>query len=108
MGAWVTDFSPVGHYNTTVKEVFSTLTSPVFSELVIVLPGHGANALRWEPIFFKTLRWMYKFRPFKLVFLPEGPFFGREGVTRLEVAEALDSATANGFLSFLDSPPSVR
>ena len=89
-------------------EIFSTLKSPVFSELVIVLAGHWTGDLRWEDALFKTLRKMNEFRPFKLVFLLEGPFFGREGVARLAVAEALGSATEKGFLKFLGSPPTIR
>jgi len=89
-------------------EVFSTLKSPAFSELVIVLEGYKTATLHWEDTLFKTLRKMNEFRPFKLVFLLEGPFFGREGAARLVVAGVLDSATAKGFLDFLDSPPTVR
>jgi len=88
-------------------EEFSTLTSPVFSELVIVLASHEIAALHWEATSFETLRKMNEFRPFKLVFLLEGPFYGREEVARLAVTGALDSATANGFLKFLESPPTI-
>ena len=89
-------------------EIFSTLKSPAFSELVIVLAGHEITTLHWEDTLFKTLRKVNEFRPFKLVFLLEGPFFGRAGVARSAVAGVLDSATAKGFLDFLHSPPTIR
>ena len=110
MGDWVTDSSLVDHHSTKLLEVFSTLKSPVFSELVIVLGGHGVAASNWgdEGTLFKALRKMNELMPFKLVFLLEGPFFGKEGMARLVVAEALELATGQGFLDFLDSPPTVR
>ena len=99
MGAWVTN---------TIVKVFSTLKSRAFSELVIVLTGYETTTLHWEDTLFKTLREMDESRSFKLVFLLEGPFFGREEVARLAVAGVLDSAAAKGSLDFLNSPPIVR
>ena len=87
---------------------FSTLKSPAFSELVIVLTGYETAVLCWEDTLFKTLRKMNEFKSFELVFLLEDPFFGREGAVRSAMAQILDSATVNGSLDFLDSPPTVR
>ena len=85
-------------------EVFSTITSPVFSELVVAL-GLFETCLPWALLFFQALRTMNEVRPFKLVFLLEVLDF-REA--QQELMEALDSATAKGHLDFLNSPPTIR
>jgi len=87
-------------------EVFSTITSPVFSELVIVLAGSDMVYFRWKDM-FKTLCTMNEVRPFKLVFLLEVPDFSQEEA-RQKSARALDSVTVEGVLDFLDSPPTIR
>jgi hypothetical protein len=88
-------------------KVFSTITSPAFSEFVIVVGADEATYLPSEVALFETLRTVNEVRPFKLVFLLVAldPFWGE---TRRKLAEALDSVTAGGFLDFLDSPPAVR
>ena len=94
--------------------MFSTITSPVFSELVIVLAGDEMTHLPQEVMLFNTLRRMNEARHFELVFLFEGPcFVQREGQRVLgeaprELGEVLDSVIARGFLDFLDSPPTIR
>ena len=88
-------------------KVFSTITSPVFSELVIVIAGHAIIGLPWEVTFFETLGTMSETRPFKLVFLLEDSDFDQREAPR-ELTEALDSVVAKGFLDFLDSPPTIR
>lgn len=88
-------------------EVFSTITSPVFSELAIVIRGHVLIFLSQDFTLFETLRKMNQIRPFKLVFLAEAPESRQEKVRR-GLAEALDSVAAKGLLDFLDSPPTVR
>jgi hypothetical protein len=88
-------------------KIFSTITSPVFSELVILI---GANAVTDSPSgdpFFETLRMMNGVRPFKLVFLLVVPDQSREEARR-KLEEALGSVTARGLLDFFDSPPTVR
>jgi len=85
-----------------VVEVFSTITSPVFSEVVVVLEGRGVWLPR-EVELFKILRTMSKIRPFKLVFLLEDPS-SHPG----ELMRILDSENTSGFLDFLDSPPTIR
>ena len=87
-----------------VMEVFSTITSPVFSELVVALTLFE-TCLPWAPLFFEALRTMNEVRPFKLVFLLEVTDFLE---AQQELAEALDSATTRGLLDFLGSPPTIR
>ena len=95
-------------------EVFSTITSTVFSELVVVLAGDGITCLPHEVTMFETLRKMNEVRPFKLVFLFEGPSpvpsGGRSASVeaRWKLKEALDYVVTNGFLNFLDSSPIIR
>jgi len=99
--------------NAIVMGVFSTITSPVFSELVVVLP-HWRISLPHKDMFFQTLRKMYEVRPFELVFLFEGPCsVVREGhwksvEARFPLKEAVDDVNSKGFLDFLDSPPVIR
>ena len=94
--------------------MFSTITSPVFSELVIVLAGSSMTYLPEEVKLFETLRSMNELRPFKLAFLFEGRYFvqsDEEWVpmnARSELKKTLDSVAAKGFLDFLDSPPTLR
>jgi len=93
--------------DTNVIDIFSTITSSVFSELVIVITDKCSLYLPRE---FSLLRTMNEIIPFKLVFLLETskPF---QGKAQRELAGALESMTANGlldFLDFLDSPPTTR
>jgi len=98
-------------------EVLSAITSPVFSELVIVLwTDNHITRFPWNPVLFQTLRTMREVRPFELVFLLDmnSPHL-RHGEARRNVVEALrkftkalDSVIAKGLLDFLDSPPTIR
>ena len=87
-----------------VVDVFSTIRSPVFCELVVVL-ARLEIYLPWVVTLFKVLRMMNEVRPFNLVFLLEVLDF-REA--RQELMEVLDLVAAKGLLSFLDSPPTIR
>jgi len=87
-------------------EVFSTITSPVFSELVIVLTSRDVDYLHWGGL-FRTLRAMNEDRPFKLVFFLEGLHFSL-GEARRKLARALDSMITKGLFDFLDSSPTIR
>jgi len=85
--------------------VFSTIASPLFSELVIALRHHETD-LSHGITFLKALQRMNGVRPFKLVFLLEVSDFQEE---RRELTKALDSVTARGLLDFLiPRPPSVE
>ena len=94
-------------------EVFSTITSPVFSELVVVLKDDGIAYLPHEAMLFQTLRKMHGVRPFKLVFLFEGLCYVKWGrqrqlaEARQELKRALDYVISKGFLDFLNSPPTI-
>jgi glycerophosphoryl diester phosphodiesterase len=89
-------------------EVLSTITSPMFSELVIVLSSYMAMIdVPKEDTLVEALRRVNEGRPFKLVFMIKVPDrFQREA--RLRLVEALDSMTAKGLLDFLDAPPIIR
>ena len=86
-------------------DIFSTITSPTFSELVIVHTGYAMDHLPREVALFETLRKMNEVRRFKLVFLLEVEEFWDP---RRELSKALDSVAAKGLLDFLDSPPTIR
>ena len=86
--------------------LFSSITSPVFSELAIILKSYAVN-LPQEAELFETLRKMNEIRPFDLVFLLETSDFHQDGV-RQQLAGALDSISADGSLDFLRSSPSVH
>ena len=88
-------------------DVFSTIASPVFSELVIAHTGYAVATLPEEVALFETLRKMNGVRSFKLVFLLELSDSYEESVRR-ELAGVLDTVVATGFLDFLDSPPTIR
>jgi len=90
-----------------VMEVFSTIASPVFSELVIVLRIREISGLPSDVTLFEALRTMKEIRSFKLVFLLDVPSRSYEGGRR-GLAGALDLVNAEGLLDFLDSPPTIR
>jgi len=99
----------VENRHTIVVEVFSTITSPVFSELVIVLMDHEIPNLPSDPTFFEMLREMNELRPFKLVFSFDSLVFpGHMERAQRRLAEALDQVNAEGLLNFLDSPFTIR
>lgn len=86
-------------------KIFLTITSPVFSEVVIVLREYEIASLPSQVVLFQALRTMNKVKPFKLAFLVEiSGFYPEE---RQELAGALDSVIAKGLLDFLESPPSI-
>jgi hypothetical protein len=102
---WGYDFAPTRH--TIVTEVYLTITSPVFSELVIIIRANEAAFLPSGVKLFETLRTMDGIRPFKLVFLLVAPDSSL-GKARRILAGALGLVTAKGLLNFLDSPPTIR
>ena len=85
-------------------EVFPTITSPVFSEFVIVLTGNMVAYLPQQVSLFGTLRTVNEIRPFKLAFLLDVS----EGEVLRKLVGELDLVATNGFLDFLDSPPTIR
>ena len=104
---WVGCCSMVGDdRNTRVMKVFSTIASPVFAESVVVITGGYCCWLPQDVSLFQTLRRMNE-AIFKLVFLLEDSDPLPSGV-RQKLAKALEIATADGLLDFLDSPPIAR
>ena len=86
-------------------EVFSTITSPVFSELIIVFVDHVAYFCQ-NTTFFNALHAMNEVRPFNSVFLFEVSDPPRWRVLQGS-AEALELMVATGTFDFLSSPPTV-
>ena len=84
--------------------VFSTITSPEFSELVIFI-GSSVAYLAQNIKFFETLRRMHEVRPFKLVFLFKA---SDRWNTPQGVAKAVGLVIEKGLVDFLDSPPAIR
>jgi len=97
--------------HTLVEELLSSVTSPAFSELAIVIEDNSIHLLPSDVTLFRTLRTMNEARSFRLVFLAEvvdrHPPGGMEGV-RQSLVGALGLVTAKGWLDFLDSPPDIR
>lgn len=93
--------------HTTLMEIFSTIVSPVFSELALILGNESLTYLPSDIMIFETLRAMNEVKPFKLVFFLVVPI-RLLGEARGKVTETLDSAAARGLLGFLDSPPTIR
>ena len=88
-----------------VMKVFSTISSPVFSELAIILGGDEIADLPSDVTFFETLRTMKEVRPFKLVFLLDALSPAREEEARRRLVGALVWADVEGLLDFIDPPP---
>lgn len=86
-------------------QVFSTIKSPVFSELAVVVTSDTVTNLPWDLMFFKTLHRMNEIRPFKLEFLPDASDSHREKLRRM-LEGALNLATAQGFLNLSSPYPS--
>ena len=103
---WLANFGLGNQRDTLIEEVFSTIASPVFSELVIVLVGNAPAYLPQEVALFETLGRMNKVRPFRLAFLFEGLYPGL-GEAQSVLAKGLEYVTAKGLLDFLNSPPTI-
>ena len=88
-------------------EVFLTITSPVFSELVIILQEMDITYFRHGVPMFEILRKMYEVKPFKLVFWPEVSD-SLQGEVQQKLEGSLNLVTTEGLLDFLDSPPTIR
>jgi len=107
---WATYTNLTGRH-AFVREAFLSITSPAFSELVIVIDDEDIPHLNLDFTLFRTLSTMNKVKSFKLVFLAEvmDPHRdgGMEGVLQ-SLAGALGSVAAAGWLNFLDSPPAIH
>ena len=108
VAAWVTELGLTNARNTIVMEVFSTISSVVFSELVIIIWHDLFVRTLLDVTFFKTLRMMDEIRPFKLVFSLHIRSQNHPPWARLRIFEnAIESAMEDG-LDFLNSPPILR
>jgi len=87
-------------------DIFSTIRSRVFSELVVIVRDDSIARLPSDITLFETLHTMNEVRPFKLVFLVR--VLGSAQVAQRKLGEALDQVDEQGFLDFLDFPPTVR
>ena len=90
-----------------VVDMFSTIASPVFFELIVVLWYDQFAYLPSDTRFFEILRVMSEIRPFKLVLLLQvscSP--SRERRRRFEKATEL--LIERELLAFLDSPVTIR
>ena len=90
-----------------VMRLFSTIGSPVFSELAITLTGRAVTHLPQETELFETLGMMNRLNPFELIFLLDVSDPSYEEARR-KLAGVLDLVTARGLLDFLESPPTIR
>lgn len=104
VAAWTTDSGLTAARDTILTEVFSTITSPGFSELIFVQWYDQFHRLLSDKTFFRTLRTLYQVRPFELVFMPQFPA-SPSMIRRQEFERVLASVTTEGLLDFLDSPP---
>ena len=86
-------------------EPFSTIRSPVFTELVIIHTGISVDRLPQDDTLFETLRKMNEVRHFKLVFLVEAE---NARDARRELEKVIDWVATKGLLDFLESPPTIR
>ena len=88
-------------------DVFSTITSPLFSEVVIVLENRDISGLPMQVTLFETLRAMTRIRSFDLVFLLGVSDFLQEEAGR-KLTGALNFVIGKGLLDFLGSAPTIR
>lgn len=87
-----------------VKELLSTITSPLFSEIIVVFSERDIHCP--SEVLARILREMYEIREFRVVFRLETLEESR--VKNLHaVTLATGAAVAAGLYDFLPDPPSV-
>jgi hypothetical protein len=91
-------------YSRALKELLLTVTSPVFSEIVVVFSGVEA---RWPPRdLAERLHEIYKIREFRVAFCLETA--ERLGVSSLRIMKStMQAEVAKGSYDFLPCPPLV-
>ena len=90
-----------------LRALLSTITSPVFSDIVIVLwdmTSHDAHFFRRA--LFGTIQSIYDVKPFRLVFLLEIRDGYRED-TLEKLKRYIDVEAAEGGLGYLPCPPGI-
>ena len=95
--------------HTILVEMFSTIRSPVFSELAFDVRHYELARLSVDLAFFETLRQLNGIRSFNLVFMlcGVGPSPSPNNMLR-EFEKVLGSVTERALLDFLGSPPTVK
>ena len=99
----------VRHAETTsfLRDLLPTITSPVFSDIVIVVQGRIIqNPRSFRHVLFKMMRDLYEVKPFRLVFCLEVWDGDREDAIK-RLKEYIDGEAAKGVLEFLPCPPLI-
>jgi len=91
-------------YGTTLKKLLPTITSPVFSEIVVIFSENEVRRL--PPGLAKALHEMYKIRKFRVAFCLETIERFEAHNLRLLTSE-IEVGALKGSLDFLPCPPSV-
>jgi hypothetical protein len=104
---WITTFGGQDTRHAMVVEMFSTIASPVFFELIVVLWYDQFAYLPSDARFFEILRVMSKIRPFNLVFLLQVSC-PPSGERRRRFERATELLIEKELFAFLDSPVTVR
>ena len=97
------------HPKTTnfLKDLLPTITSPVFSDIVIVVEsGTIQNPHPSSHVSFELMRHLYEVKPFRLVFCLE-VWDGDREVALRRLKEYIDGEAAKGVLEFLPCPPLI-
>lgn len=90
-----------------LRDLLSTIRSPVFSDLVIVLEDRTTHDTRFfQHTLFGVVRCMYEVRPFRLVFCLEIWDGDQEDTARM-LKRYIDAEVAEGGLEFLPCPPLI-
>lgn len=107
--SWEFGLTGLNTAHTSILEVFSTITSPVFSGLVVVIARNRFARLLSDDTVFVALPAMNEVRPFELVFLVlHSSAFSLSQEARQVFKRNVQLATAKGLFDFLSSPPTLR
>ena len=99
----------VRHVETTgfLRDLLPTITSPVFSDIVIVVQGRIIQNLHsFRHILFEMMKDLYEVKPFRLVFCLEVWDGDREDAVK-RLKEYIDEEAAKGGLEFVPCPPLI-
>ena len=98
------------HANTSLtflKDLLSTITSPAFSEIVIVVEDNVTHyADFFQHVLSKVVRRLYEVKPFRLVFCLKVWDGDREATVK-RLKGYIDGEAAEGGLEFLPCPPVI-
>ena len=92
---------------TFLRNLLPTITSPVFSDVVIILrEGTIQDMVFIQHVVFSTMRSLYEVKPFRLVFSLEIWEGDKENIVEM-LKRCIDVETAKGGLDFLPCPPVI-